>query len=125
MKFKINFKGRDYEVELIEIGEGVKIKVGQREFFFEEKKEKTISASRFSFEKREFFEKEIKAPISGQISEIFVKEGDFVKKGEKLLYLSAMKMENEIVSEFEGRIKKVLVKKDQKVKEGQNLILLE
>ena len=125
MKFKINFKGKEYDIEIDEMERGLKIKVGDKEFFFEEKKEKPISIHHLSFKKRNFLEKEIKAPIAGTVSEVFVKEGDFIEKGQKLLFLSAMKMENEIVSEFEGKIKKVLVKKGQNTKEGETLILLE
>lgn len=124
MKFKINIKGKEYEVEILELEEGTKIRIDEKEFFFEKRKKETSLPS-VSFKKRNFLEKEIRAPISGTISEVFVKEGDFIKKGEKLLFLSAMKMENEIVSEFEGKIKKVFVKKDQKVKEGEVLVLLE
>jgi biotin carboxyl carrier protein len=69
--------------------------------------------------------KEIKTPLSGIISEIFVKQGEEIKFGQKLIILSAMKMENDILSETRGVIKKVLVTKDQKVKEGEILIILE
>jgi biotin carboxyl carrier protein len=124
MKFKIKIKGKEYEVEIVELEGGTKIKIGDKEFFFQKEK-KEISLPSVSFKKRDFLKKEIRAPIAGTISEIFVKEKDFVKKGEKLLSLSAMKMENEIVSDFEGRVKKIFVKKDQNVKEGEVLILLE
>jgi biotin carboxyl carrier protein len=124
MKFKIKIKGKEYEVEIVELEGGTKIKIGDKEFFFQKEK-KEISLPSVSFKKRDFLKKEIRAPIAGTISEIFVKEKDFVKKGEKLLSLSAMKMENEIVSDFEGRVKKIFVKKDQNVKEEEVLILLE
>ena len=124
MKFKIKIKGKEYEVEIVELEGGTKIKIGDKEFFFQKEK-KEISLPSVSFKKRDFLKKEIRAPIAGTISEIFVKEKDFVKKGEKVLILSAMKMENEIVSDFEGRVKKIFVKKDQNVKEGEVLILLE
>jgi len=123
LRFKI--KGKEYDVIILETGEGkVKIKVGRKDFIFDKEEDKT-SIAKTSFPKRDFFKKEIKTPISGTISEIFVKKGDFIKKGQKLIFLSAMKMENEIISDFEGKIKEVLVKKDQKVKERETLIILE
>jgi len=126
MKFRINIKGKEYTVEISEKGKETKIKVGDKEFFFErEKREKKILIPSVSFQKRNFSKKEILAPIPGTISEVFTKEGNFIKKGDRVVALSAMKMENEIVSEFEGKVKRVLVKKDQKVKEGDTLILLE
>lgn len=63
------------------------------------------------------------APISGQIVEVFVKEGDFVKEGQKLVLLLAMKMENEILADREGKVKKILAKKDQSVKKDDVLII--
>jgi len=126
MKLKLKIKGKEYEIEISESKEGeVKINVGGKEFVFgkDEEKEKVLIAKP-TFPKRDFSKKEIKAPITGIISEIFVKEGYYVKKNQKLLLLSAMKMENEIVSDFEGKVEKILVKKDQKVKGGETLIVL-
>lgn len=124
---KIKIKGKEYEVEILEAKENeVKIKVGGKEFTFGER-ENALQAptTQTSFPKRDFSKKEIKAPISGIITGIFVKEGDFIEKGRKVVLLSAMKMENEIISEFKGKIKKILVSKKQKVKEGEILIILE
>jgi len=127
MKFKLKIKGKECEVEILEEGEDkVKIKVGEKEFIFgKEEEKKGISIIQTSIPKRDFSKKEIKAPIAGVISEIFVKEGDFVKREQKILFLSTMKMENEIISDFDGKVKKILVKKNQEVKEGETLIILE
>ncbi len=127
MKLKLKIKGKEREVEILEEGEDkVKIKVGEKEFIFgKEKEKKGISLIQTSIPRRDFSKKEIKAPIAGVISEIFVKEGDFVKREQKILSLSTMKMENEIVSDFDGKVKKFLVKKNQEVKEGETLIVLE
>lgn len=128
MKFKLKIKNKRYSIEILE-GEGkrMKIKVDNEEFAFNQREgEKSkIVLSKTSFPKRNFSEKKIEAPIAGVISQIFVKEGDFIKKGKKVLLLSAMKMENEIVSDFGGRVKKILVIKHQKVKMGDTLIVAE
>lgn len=121
MKFKLKIGEKEFDIEILETEDGTKIKVGEKEFLFgKESKEKSIS--QISIPKKDFSKKEILAPISGQITEIFVKEGDFVKKEKCLLILSAMKMENEILAEKEGKIKKIFVKKDQTVKKGEKLI---
>lgn len=100
-----------------------KIKIGEKEFVFGEKEEE-ISVAKVYIPRRDFSTKEIKAPISGRVSDLFVKEGDFVKKDQRVLVLSSMKMENEIVAEFEGKVKTIPVQKGQEVKGGDILIVL-
>ena len=69
--------------------------------------------------------KKISTFIPGTISSIFVKEGDKVQIGQKLLILEAMKMENEILSPVEGIIKKIYIKKGDTTKKDQLLIEIE
>jgi len=126
MKLKLKIKGKECEVEILEEGEDkVKIRIGEKEFIFGKEEKKGIFLIQTSIPKRDFSKKEIKTPIAGVISEIFVKEGDFVKREQKILFLSTMKMENEIISDFDGKVKEILVKKNQEVKEGETLIVLE
>ena len=128
MKLKLEIKGKTYDIELTEFDEKVKIEVNKKEFVFNQKeisKEKRIKVAKsYLPQKRDFKEKEIKSPIAGIISEIFIKENQPVKKNQKLLVLSAMKMENEVVSDFDGKIKEIFVKKNQKVKKDQILLII-
>ena len=48
--------------------------------------------------------KEVKAPLAGAILSVFVKKGDTVKKGQVLLTLEALKLENEITAPQDGTI---------------------
>jgi acetyl/propionyl-CoA carboxylase alpha subunit len=66
--------------------------------------------------------KEMKAPMPGLVVEVRVSEGDLVKKGDPLLVLQAMKMENILKSPGETIIKKIHVKKDNTVEKNQLLI---
>ncbi len=65
---------------------------------------------------------EIKAPMPGLILDIPVKEGDSVEKGEVLIVLEAMKMENSIKSSQSGTIRKILVNTGQGVEKNQVMI---
>lgn len=51
----------------------------------------------------------IKCPLPGNIMTIFVKEGQQVSKGDKLLVYEAMKMENQILAEKDGKISSIKV----------------
>lgn len=66
--------------------------------------------------------KEVKAPMPGLILDLMVKPGDKVKKGDLLLILEAMKMENGIKSPGDGTVKQVLVSLKQSVEKNQVLI---
>jgi len=66
----------------------------------------------------------IKAPLPGIIMQIFVKEGDQVKKGDKLLIYEAMKMENSLLVEKDGTIKSIKVAVGENVLQDDILIEL-
>jgi len=66
----------------------------------------------------------IKSPLPGVILEIYVREGDTVKIGQKLLMLEAMKMENIINADKEGRVVSIKVGKGDSVMEGDILIVI-
>lgn len=66
--------------------------------------------------------KKIKAVIPGTILDVFVKAGQQVKKGETLLLLEAMKMQNQIIMPFDGKIKKVYVQPEEKIKKMDLMI---
>jgi biotin carboxyl carrier protein len=66
--------------------------------------------------------KEIKAPMPGLILDLKVAPGDIVKKGDVVLILEAMKMENSIKSPGDGIVKAVNVSLKQSVEKNQVLI---
>jgi biotin carboxyl carrier protein len=65
---------------------------------------------------------ELKAPMPGLVLNIVVKEGDSISKGDALLVLEAMKMENNIKSPTDGIIKKIHAVKGNAVEKNQLLI---
>lgn len=67
---------------------------------------------------------DIKAPMPGKVIEILVKEGDAVSKGDGILILEAMKMENVLKAEHDCIIKKVIAVKANSVEKNEVLVEL-
>ncbi|NLO13552.1 MAG: biotin/lipoyl-binding protein [Clostridiales bacterium] len=67
---------------------------------------------------------EVKAPMPGAILSVAVKQGDLVKKGQVILILEAMKMENEILSPRDGMVASLAVQSGQSVETGSLLCTL-
>lgn len=68
---------------------------------------------------------DLKAPMPGLILEISVEKGQEVAKGDKLLILEAMKMENVIKASGEGIVEEIKVEVGKSVDNGQVLITFE
>jgi len=64
------------------------------------------------------------APLPGTIMQIFVKQGDVVKKGDKLLMYEAMKMENNLLAEADGTITAINCRQGDNVLQGDVLIVI-
>ena len=69
--------------------------------------------------------KNLKAPMPGLVVEILVSEGDNIKKGENIVVLEAMKMENNLKATDNVKIKKVITEKGKSVEKNDILITFE
>lgn len=65
------------------------------------------------------------SPLPGKITKVLIQPGVNVKKGDLLLIVEAMKMENEIFSDREGVIKEVFVKPGDRVEVNYKLLSFE
>jgi biotin carboxyl carrier protein len=73
--------------------------------------------------KRGKIEKEIiRAPMPGKIIDVLVREGATVLKGEPVVILEAMKMQNELISPVNGTVVKVLAKPNTNVMKDDLLV---
>ncbi len=66
----------------------------------------------------------VKAPMPGKILSVAVSAGQAVKKGETLLILEAMKMQNEIAAPHDATVIEVRVAANQTVSTGEDMIVL-
>ncbi|MDN5341605.1 MAG: glutaconyl-CoA/methylmalonyl-CoA decarboxylase subunit gamma [Oceanotoga sp.] len=131
--FKVKVNGKSYDVEVEELNNEIIENKTQQNIDIkpqEKNLEKTIAKKEVTEPKKEekIVEKssgeEILAPLPGVILDILVNEGQQINKGDKLLVIEAMKMENDIQSEYSGIIDKILVKKGDSVDGDQPVIIL-
>jgi glutaconyl-CoA/methylmalonyl-CoA decarboxylase subunit gamma len=143
-KFKFTINGNQYETEVLSVEENIaEIEVNGTLFKVEvEKTMKTVKTPKLvrqavvpSTDSHPSVAKtsspsgpkgtgSIKSPLPGVILEMFVREGDVVKMGQKLLMLEAMKMENNIESDKAGKVVSILKHKGDNVMEGDVLIII-
>ncbi len=67
---------------------------------------------------------QVKSPLPGSVIKVLVSEGQAVKKGDTLLTLESMKMENAIMAENDGLVKQIAVTPGQNVMQDDLLIVL-
>jgi len=136
--YKYTIRGHVYEVEILDIEENIaEIEVNgthyKIELHKERRKTKTPKLVRAKVPGPTTKEKKITkdigaknykvvAPLPGTILQIFVKEGDTVNVGDKLLIMEAMKMENDVLAEKSGTIKSVKISPNDAVLQNDLLI---
>lgn len=117
-KYIIKVNGNPYEVEVQEVG-GANSNVSTAT----KTMKKTIShqAVRTSQPKPNS-SGDVAAPMPGTVLKVKVAVGDTVKKGQVLLILEAMKMENEIVSPIDGKVALLTAEAGKSVTAGEVMV---
>jgi biotin carboxyl carrier protein len=140
--FKFNIRGNDYEVEITKLdGSFAEVEVNGTTYQVELQKKKTESKTpilvRSAVVKPEGSHEiarnetarnplhQVKSPLPGVIIQLFVKEGDKLKRGDKILVYEAMKMENNLIAEKDGTVKSLKVKLGDNVLQGDVLLEME
>ncbi len=137
--FKFKIKGQKYDIAVNESDEDhLEVDVNGTTYKVEVEQASTIKKTpklvrkpvakkpgEGTFKKAEGGGHKVKAPLPGSIMKINVKPGDSVIKGQTLLVMEAMKMENNIQSEKEGTIKELKVKEGDSVLQDDVLIEME
>ncbi len=139
--FKFKIKGHDYNVELLNYeGNSAQLDVNgtiyEVELQREVKQSKTprlvrqeIQTTRQDSKIRKTITKtaghDVKCPLPGNIMQVFVKNGDEVKLGAKLVMYEAMKMENTILAEKDGTIRNLSVQPGDSVLQDAKLMEIE
>ena len=127
--FHILHENKSYVAELISIDKAEKqarVKVNGNEYdvSLHDQYSKLLDAMGIDFSTKNT-EVTLKASMPGLVLEIMVQVGDQVNKGDNLLVLEAMKMENIIKSSADVIIKSIEVEKGSKVEKNQILLAFE
>ncbi len=121
-KFNITVNGTAYEVEVEEVGAGTvsapvqtaaPVQAAPKAAAPVAKKAAAVQGG-----------VQVKAPMPGTILSTKAVSGAQVKKGDVLVVLEAMKMENEIVAPQDGTVAQVVVQKGATVNSGDVLVVL-
>ncbi|MBQ2166807.1 MAG: biotin/lipoyl-binding protein [Bacteroidaceae bacterium] len=140
-EYKYKIKGVDYSVKINGVEDNIaKVEVNGVEFDVEMDKPiaqpkpvvravaapvKTVEAPKAAQEAVAQGVTAVKAPLPGTVNDIKVTVGQAVKKGQTVVVLEAMKMENNIDAERDGKIAEVRVAKGDTVMEGAVLVTIE
>ena len=106
--YKIKVNGKTYKVELESIEEtATSTAPSEKQQPASEEPKKVVSSNADV--------RQVPSPIQGSVIDIKVKVGDIVKKGDVLLVIEAMKLENAVPSPYNGEVAEILVSKGQNV----------
>ena len=134
-KFNFKIRGNEYGVHIKSIEDNIAhIEVNGTSYDVEIEQEvkatktpklvrKVVPTKAEDIEKKEVGSSTpIKAPLPGKIMLIKAKIGDKVKKGDVLLIMEAMKMENEVMASKDGVVESIKVNAGDNVLEGDVLL---
>jgi biotin carboxyl carrier protein len=127
MKYVVSLNGKNYEVE-VEKGEATITKTTQApviETTVVQEAQPAKAAPQSAPAQTQTVDGElVKSPMPGTILDIKVNSGDSVKKGDILIILEAMKMENEVTAPQDGVVAQIIVAKGASVATGDGLVVL-
>lgn len=123
-RFHIIRDNISYNVEILENSEkSVKLRINDQVLEVETKDKMDLLLERLGMDKAlEEVINDIRAPMPGLILKVEVEEGQEVKKGDPLMILEAMKMENVLKAPGEGIVSSIKVNQGDTVEKNQVLI---
>lgn len=120
----VNVNGADYQVELENAPAAPAAAAGTTSAVANKKADAPAESSAASAPKAAGAGATIKSPLPGIIISVDVKEGQAVKRGQKVAVIEAMKMENDILAEADGTVTGIHVNKGDSVLEGADIVTI-
>ena len=125
-KYQVFYKNKAHVIEILEfdrVAKSMQIKINGKISEIVMKTDLDLLLEKLGMDQTSSSKmNELKAPMPGLIHKINISEGQEVKKGDALLVLEAMKMENVIKAQGDGVVKAIHVKEKQSVEKGEVLM---
>lgn len=127
--YHLIYENKSYQVELANVNlqeKRITFKLDDEQFDIQLEDQYDALIQKMGFNKSAGNDsKKMSAPMPGIVLDVLKKEGDIIEKGENVLILEAMKMENVLKAPSDGTIAKIEVSKGEAVDKGQMLIVME
>ena len=127
--FHILDKGRSYTVEVVRLDVAAKtmtLRINSNEYEVQVKEKLDLLLEKMGFDTAGSAKvKDLKAPMPGLVLDIRVQAGQSVQKGDALIVLEAMKMENVLKAPGDAVVKTIEVEKGNNVEKNHVLIVFE
>lgn len=121
MKYDITLNGKKYIVDVDQTKATIDIVKNLKD---EEDNVCELDLPDFDFSDSDESTSFVKAPLPGTIVALSVQKGQSVSKGQTVIILESMKMENEIVSPMDGKVSDLLISLGSTVSKDQELFAL-
>jgi biotin carboxyl carrier protein len=121
--YSILLGGDSFEVRVETDADNIRVYVGGREYAAEICDPRQWRRTRTKISEAEG-RQQILAPMPGKIVRILAKAGDAVERGQGLMVVEAMKMQNEIKSPKSGKVERLMAREGQTVNAGEALAVV-
>ena len=125
-QYHLLYKGKSYSIDIVKLNEADKslvLKINSQKYTLDIKDKYDELLHNLGFDKLATKKvNDIKAPMPGMVLNILVSECQEIKKGDALIVLEAMKMENILKAPSDGVVKKIIAIKGNAVEKSQLLI---
>ena len=126
LSFSLLVDGKSYETNIYQDNNDWEVLLRGRQFTVDVEDERErrlrLAAGHISVHKGKFV---LRAPMPGLVIDIPVAEGDQVTKGDVLIILESMKMQNELTAPRDGKVTRIQAKVNDNVERKESLLVLE
>ena len=126
LSFSLLVDGKSYETNIYQDNNDWEVLLRGRQFTVDVEDERErrlrLAAGHISVHKGKFV---LRAPMPGLVIDIPVAEGDQVTKGDVLVILESMKMQNELTAPRDGTVTRIQAKVNDNVERKESLLVLE